>query len=33
MPTFDEEEDVSEETPEGEDDLEDFGEAETEEEI
>ncbi len=33
MPGFDEEEDVSEEAPEAEEDLEELGEAETEEEI
>ena len=33
MPGFDEEEDVSEEASEAEDDLEEFGEAETEDDI
>lgn len=33
MPTLNEEEDVSEETPEGDEDLEEFGETESEEDI
>ena len=33
MPGFDGEEDVSEETPEGEDDLEEFGESDSEDDI
>lgn len=33
MPMFDEEEEVSEETPESEDELEEFGEAETEDDL